>query len=172
MSQRTDPPRAQLTGTQLDRIHRVLLAAYNRDELRRMVMVCMDADFDALVPDKAFSAQVFELVQWANRQGRVLELVQCAHQKNPGYAELLALFAEAQAWRTTGPLASNADMAGAADNATSTPPLTGSHHVFLAYSRKDSALMRQLRSDLLAAGISAWVDEADLEPGTPQWQQR
>lgn len=43
--------------------------------------------------------------------------------------------------------------------------------VFLSYSRKDSAFMRRLYADLTQAGLSVWIDEPGLEPGTPVWQQ-
>lgn len=43
------------------------------------------------------------------------------------------------------------------------------HHVFLSYSRKDTAIMQRLRDDLLAAGLSVWTD-AGIEPGTPLWK--
>ena len=41
--------------------------------------------------------------------------------------------------------------------------------VFLSYSRKDTATMRQLRTKLTKVGLSVWTDE-DLEAGTPIWQ--
>ena len=31
--------------------------------------------------------------------------------------------------------------------------------------------MRQVRVDLRARGVAAWVDEQDLPPGTPSWEQ-
>lgn len=44
-------------------------------------------------------------------------------------------------------------------------------HVFLSYSRRDSAFMRRLRSDLQAVGLEVWTDETGLEPGTPSWER-
>ena len=43
--------------------------------------------------------------------------------------------------------------------------------VFLSYSRKDTAIMRQLRDALQSAGLSVWIDDEALQPGTPIWQQ-
>ena len=105
-------------------------------------------------------------MQWANRQGKALALVRCAHEQNPGHAELAALYVEAQGWGVAEPGSNSAPT-------TDTPPSpsgTG-HHVFLAYSRKDTATMQRLRADLHTAGIGVWIDEEDLEPGTPQWQR-
>lgn len=44
-----------------------------------------------------------------------------------------------------------------------------SRHVFLSYSRKDSEIMRRLRDDLRAGGLTVWTDE-NLQPGTPSWK--
>ena len=43
------------------------------------------------------------------------------------------------------------------------------NHVFLSYSRKDTAIMQRVRDDLRAAGIDVWTDE-NLTPGTEDWQ--
>ncbi len=41
-------------------------------------------------------------------------------------------------------------------------------YIFLSYSRKDSDTMRQVCTDLRAAGLDVWTDES-LQPGTPSW---
>ncbi len=42
--------------------------------------------------------------------------------------------------------------------------------IFLSYSRKDSGAMSRLRDRLRGEGFSVWVDEGELEPGTPDWR--
>ncbi|HRF95579.1 MAG TPA: toll/interleukin-1 receptor domain-containing protein, partial [Aggregatilineales bacterium] len=42
------------------------------------------------------------------------------------------------------------------------------HHVFLSYSRKDTAMMNRVRDNLRASGLTVWTDEG-LEAGTPSW---
>lgn len=44
------------------------------------------------------------------------------------------------------------------------------HHVFLSYSRKDTAMMQHVRDDLRASGLMVWTDEG-LDVGTPSWMQ-
>ena len=152
-----------LTGSQIGRIHAALVSAYGRDEFRRVVKVCMDVDFDAIAPEKGFSDQVFHLVRWADQQGRSLELVKCAWENNQRNEGLQALWTEVQGW-------ANEAQPSSQSAASPQAPTTG-HHVFLAYSRKDSEVMRRLRSDLATAGIVAWIDQENLEPGTPVWQR-
>jgi hypothetical protein len=43
--------------------------------------------------------------------------------------------------------------------------------IFLSYSRNDAAVMQRLRADLQAVGFTVWIDDLDLEPGTPSWQR-
>lgn len=68
-----------LTGSQLHHLAEAIRRGYTRDELHRLVRICLDEDFDALVADKAYATQVFELVEWANRRGRALGLLRCAN---------------------------------------------------------------------------------------------
>lgn len=43
------------------------------------------------------------------------------------------------------------------------------HHVFISYSRKDTASMRQVKESLIAEGLTVWTDET-LTPGTQSWK--
>jgi len=42
--------------------------------------------------------------------------------------------------------------------------------IFLSYSRKDTAFMKQVRNDLQDMKMKTWIDEENLEPGTPAWE--
>ena len=90
-----------LTGLQIGRIHKAILAAYTRDELERVLLTCMDVDFDHVVARTDFSAQVFALVRWANNHDRALELLKYVHEENPTNSGLAKLHAEAQGWGTS-----------------------------------------------------------------------
>lgn len=43
------------------------------------------------------------------------------------------------------------------------------HHIFLSYSRGDTAMMQRLRDDLRSNGFQVWTDE-NIEPGSPSWK--
>ena len=67
------------SGAQLSSITDALLAAYSRDELRRMVKARMNVDFSQHVSaERTYDAQVFGFVEWADRQGQALELLDFA----------------------------------------------------------------------------------------------
>ncbi|GCE06803.1 nSTAND1 domain-containing NTPase [Dictyobacter aurantiacus] len=43
--------------------------------------------------------------------------------------------------------------------------------VFISYSRADKELVDRLRRDLYTHGISAWIDQESIQPGTPDWEE-
>jgi len=49
-------------------------------------------------------------------------------------------------------------------------PKLVSGHVFLSYSRRDSAFMKNISVSLVSANLSVWTDEI-LELGTPDWEK-
>ncbi|HEY8285659.1 MAG TPA: TIR domain-containing protein, partial [Chloroflexota bacterium] len=49
--------------------------------------------------------------------------------------------------------------------------LTGRSWVYVAHAQHDGALVQRLCADLREQGISAWIADHDLVPGTPSWEQ-
>ena len=78
-------------GSQSERLHSAILAAFNREELRRIMRTCMDENFDHLVADKAFQDQVFELIEWASSRQRLPVLVRCLQAARPESRELATI---------------------------------------------------------------------------------
>ena len=152
----------KLSGQQIGQIQAALLEAYNKDTLRMLVRIELNAELDEIAGGDNLRVVTFNLVSWAEQTGRELALIQGAYRQNQGNPKLQQLVQDAQGWFPA-PAAPPA--------APAAPALSGSHQVFLSYSRHDSALMQQVRSDLQAAGIVAWIDEAELEPGTLAWQR-
>ncbi|MGH2411602.1 MAG: toll/interleukin-1 receptor domain-containing protein, partial [Chloroflexota bacterium] len=48
---------------------------------------------------------------------------------------------------------------------------TGRSWVYIAHAQPDGALVQRLCADLRGQGISAWIADHDLVPGTPSWEQ-
>jgi hypothetical protein len=44
------------------------------------------------------------------------------------------------------------------------------YDVYISYSRRNAEIMRRIRADLRAAGMSVWTDE-NLTPGRPSWRR-
>lgn len=88
-----------LSTGQLSQIHEVLLEAYDHNEIRRLALKCMSIDLDITVHSKQpFTDQVYEFVQWAFRQGRLMELLRCVAEDRSLNPAVQALWAEAQGW--------------------------------------------------------------------------
>ncbi|HLO15448.1 MAG TPA: toll/interleukin-1 receptor domain-containing protein, partial [Anaerolineales bacterium] len=47
--------------------------------------------------------------------------------------------------------------------------LTG--HIFISYSRKDTLVLRRIVESLRKQGMNIWMDNEQLEPGTPVWEE-
>jgi TIR domain len=43
-------------------------------------------------------------------------------------------------------------------------------HVFISYSRANISFAQRLVTDLKRSGITVWVDQSGLQPGTPDWE--
>ena len=81
-------------GKTLERIKRALSNAYNTASLEQMVHFKLDLDLEEIARMDKKSNTVFDLVKWAQMQGRVGELVQAAAQDRPHNQQLAALAAE------------------------------------------------------------------------------
>jgi hypothetical protein len=75
-------------------VHRALLQGFDRDELRMMLRLQLDEDLDAVAGDDELKKVVFNLVTWAERSGRLDDLVAGALAANPQSEELQRLAAD------------------------------------------------------------------------------
>jgi hypothetical protein len=87
-----------LTGQQVNRACQALLDAFELDELRRLVRVHLDVRLDTVVStEKPLGQIVFDLVEWAELNGRAAPLLAAAAAERPGMPELAHLAGEAAA---------------------------------------------------------------------------
>jgi formylglycine-generating enzyme required for sulfatase activity len=50
-------------------------------------------------------------------------------------------------------------------------PQQSTDYIFMSYSRRDDAVMRRIVTFLREQGIKVWVDNEELNPGTPVWEK-
>lgn len=86
----------RFSGSQVEKIHGAILDGYNHSGLAQALRFKLNVDFEQIVTVAPFSEQVFELIAWAERQGRAEELVAAACEGNPTNARLKALRGELQ----------------------------------------------------------------------------
>jgi hypothetical protein len=83
-----------LTGAQIAQLLDALLAAYpRRDDLRVMVRIELNENLDAIAGGDTLRGIAFSLIEWAQRTGRIDELIASARRGNPGNATLQAVAA-------------------------------------------------------------------------------
>ncbi len=71
-----------------------MLAAFTPDSLRQMVLVGLDEHLDHIAGGSTFSAVMFNLIDWAQRTGRLPALLQAAHAAAPLSPELTAFLGQ------------------------------------------------------------------------------
>ena len=87
-------PSPKLPGATLRRLQEALLSAFpTRSALAQMVRVGLEANLEAIAAQENLSVAAFELIGWAEAQGRLEELIAAARRENPGNPPLRA-FAE------------------------------------------------------------------------------
>jgi formylglycine-generating enzyme required for sulfatase activity len=86
-----------LTGNDLAHLHTAVVAAFTRDELRRLLKVELDTNLEAITPDKGFAAQVFDVLLWLERHERLLAFAAGARAANPTNEALAIACAAVQA---------------------------------------------------------------------------
>ena len=88
----------RLSGFQHQKIQQALLAAFDEARLRQMARFELDTDLDQIAGGKDLTERAYNLVLWADRQDRILDLVDGAARQIPANGDLQALAAEARTW--------------------------------------------------------------------------
>jgi tetratricopeptide (TPR) repeat protein len=79
----------KLTGSELAALQEALLSAFpSIDDLRQMVRLQLDEHLDHIAGGQNLSNVVFHLIAWAEKEGRLAELVQGACNHNTGNPDL------------------------------------------------------------------------------------
>ena len=84
------PAALRLSGAQVQELMASLLDAYDEGSLRQMVRFQLDEHLDLIAGGGNLAQVVFNLIAWAERTGRIAELIAKAQAYNPGNARLAA----------------------------------------------------------------------------------
>lgn len=85
---------ADLTGKQIERLCDALVAAFDRSELEQLTRIDLEENLEAIAGSGKLSVVVFDLVTWAQRTGRVGDLLAAAQTRRPNNAAFAALAQE------------------------------------------------------------------------------
>lgn len=82
------PAMGGLLAGQFEALQNALLAAFNRESLRRMLRTRLDVRLDHVAGNGPFIEVVFDVIDWAERDGQVERLIREASAFVPGNEEL------------------------------------------------------------------------------------
>src|SRR5262249_17584030 len=81
-----------MPGVTVREIQEAILDAYDEDELKQTSRTLMDGKLNHVVNPGRFDTRVFEFVQWSERQGREVELIQATAKDRPRNAKMQAIY--------------------------------------------------------------------------------
>ena len=87
-----------LTGSQHKLLQETLVAAFDDASLRILVRQELDANLDAVAGGKNTIENVSNLIGWAEREGRIIDLINGALRQNSANVSLQSLAAAAATW--------------------------------------------------------------------------
>ena len=73
-----------LTPAEVGKFQEALLSAFNRSELEQLVYLRLEVDLNDVVADGPHRQVVFDLIKWANGQGKIETLLHAAREENSG----------------------------------------------------------------------------------------
>lgn len=85
---------ADMTGKQIERFCDALVAAFDRSELEQLTRIDLEENLEAIAGTGKLSVVAFELVTWAQRTGRVSDLLAAAQTRRSTNTALAALAQE------------------------------------------------------------------------------
>src|SRR5258708_1319578 len=81
-----------IPGLTLEEIHSAIVDAYDEDELRFTLRTLMNVRLNNIVGAGGFGTGVFDLLEWAERQGRETELIQVTAKARPRVAKMQQIY--------------------------------------------------------------------------------
>jgi hypothetical protein len=81
-----------MPGVTLTEIQTAILDAYEDSELRQTVRTLMDVKLNNYVGPGPFETRVFDFIEWAERQGREVELIQVTAKARPRNAKMQEVY--------------------------------------------------------------------------------
>src|SRR5690348_2846033 len=76
-----------LTGDQARQLHDATLSAFSRADLEQLVRFDLDERLENITPNVSLPTAVFDLIQWAERQGRTEDLIRAVKRARPSVRE-------------------------------------------------------------------------------------
>lgn len=168
-----------LLGTQHHELQSALLVAFNEADLRQLARQRLDANLDAVAGGRNTTEIVNNLIAWAEREGRVADLIRGALLQNPTNPQLQELAEAAKNWRIEAPAsADEPPYKGLAYFDVADAPLFFGREALtvelITYLKTNRFLAivgasGSGKSSLVRAGVVAQLAKGDVISGSDKW---
>ncbi|MEM7125624.1 MAG: SUMF1/EgtB/PvdO family nonheme iron enzyme [Chloroflexota bacterium] len=153
-----------LNKNQRELLFKALLSAYpGYDQLARMVSFELDEKVDQIAGSGPLNDVSFKLIEWAEAQGKLKELIAGAINQNAGNQQLAAAAKDFALWLAANEAAD--DEEDAEEWLHKARPVRG----FLCHASQDKPRVLQLYEYLQRDGVDPWLDVKNLRGGQ-NWQ--
>jgi hypothetical protein len=161
----------KLSGSQQKQVFEAIKGAFNKGELKQIVLFNLDENLDDFATGSDLSTVVLDLLDHARKTGRTRDLIEAVIEERPGNEAIQAL----SALISPVPLNPPAVSEQSASQATSSPGMDKPQEkpkkalkIFISYAHKDEIfkdeLITMLASMQRRGVIDAWQDRL-IEPG-------
>lgn len=144
--------------------HEALLSAYpSPGKLEQMISFQLDENLSTLAAGANHSEVVFNLIKWAEAEGRLEELLTAARSENSGNARLRSFEEQIRSKPTKHDVSTSAAVPSEPVNQAT------KFDVFLAHNSLDKAQVQAICKELKQRGLKPWLDTEQVPPG--RWFQ-
>jgi len=162
----------ELDGQIVEELQKAILGAFTAPELTRLVRTDLNENLDAISNSNNFTEVVFDLITWADRRGRIGELVAALQRQNPTNPQLHYFMDQYGHAIVQGNPVSASTVESRHNDLPDVSPAPSTDrklNIFLCHASKDKEIVRKLYHRLKADGINPWLDEENLLIGQ-RWQ--
>jgi hypothetical protein len=89
-----------VSGSRLKQVHEALVSSFSKAELRELARFYLDLNLEEIAGDDNLRDIAMELVDWANKNGRIQDLINAACRLKSGSPVLQQLKIDSQTWDT------------------------------------------------------------------------
>jgi len=155
----------QLNGQTRKQFHHALLSAFPTPaKLKQMVSFELDKNLTVIATGENYSEVVLKLIEWAEAEAKVEELLKAARSTNPGNTKLKSF--DEQIRNTPN---NNTTPKSEESQSTSSVQESSDFDVFLAHNSLDKPQVEAVAQELKQRGIKYWLDKEQIPPG--KWFQ-
>jgi len=162
------------TPQQRKKLRDALISAFpERPLLEQLLDFELDKKLNQITPDSNLQTVVYKLIERAQAEEWLLDLVHAARRENPGNSQLKAIALELLSPETSSIPKSSPSVSATVTQSKQEQSIEDSFNittefdVFLAHNNQDKPQVRKIAQELKRRSLKPWLDEEQIPPGRP-----